>query len=59
MKRPPSPPFWRLWGWPIALGLLTIAGLISALLGDRIWDHLSAVALGIPVMACLWFGLRR
>jgi hypothetical protein len=51
--------FFRLWGWPIALGLLTIAGLISALLGDGVWDHLSAVALGIPVLVCLWFGLRR
>jgi len=52
-------PFVRLWGWPIALGLLTSAGLISALLGDGIWDHLSAAALGIPVAVCLWFGLRR
>jgi hypothetical protein len=51
--------FFRLWGWPLALGLLTIAGLISALLGDGVWDHLSAVALGIPVVVCLWFGLRR
>ena len=55
MKRP----FLRLWGWPIALALLTSAGLISALLGDGLWDQMSAVALGIPVFACLWFGLRR
>jgi Fe2+ transport system protein B len=55
MKRP----FLRMWGAPIALALLTIIGLISALVGDGVWDHVSAVALGVPVLLCLWFGLRR
>jgi hypothetical protein len=51
--------FMRLWGAPIALALLTIIGLVSALVGDGIWDHASAIALGVPVALCLWFGLRR
>ena len=55
MKRP----FLRMWGAPIGLALLTIVGLISALVGDGVWDHVSAVALGVPVLLCLWFGLRR
>jgi hypothetical protein len=50
--------FLKLWGMPILLGLLTTIGLISALLGDGIWDILSAFALGIPVVAGLWYGLR-
>lgn len=52
-------PFMRMWGAPILLAILTAVGLISALLGDGVWDHVSAVALGIPVVLCVWFGLRR
>ena len=52
-------PFMRLWGAPILLAVLTAIGLISALVGDGGWDHLSAVALGIPVLVCAWCGLRR
>jgi hypothetical protein len=51
--------FMRMWGAPILLAVLTIIGLISALLGDGVWDHVSAVALGIPVALCAWFGLRQ
>lgn len=51
--------FKRLWGGPLAMAALTVIGLLSALLGDGFWDYLSAVALGIPVLACAWFGWRR
>lgn len=54
-----SSSFMRMWGAPIALAALTIIGLISALVGDGVWDHVSAVALGVPVLLCLWFGMRR
>jgi hypothetical protein len=54
MKRP----FLALWGMPVLLGLLTTIGLLSALLGDGIWDMVSAVALGIPVLIGLRYGLR-
>lgn len=54
-----SGPFVRMWGAPIALAVLTLIGLISALVGDGVWDHVSALALGVPVLLCLWFGLRR
>jgi len=53
-----SRPFLKLWGMPILLGLLTTVGLVSALLGDGIWDLVSAFALGAPVLAALCFGLR-
>ncbi len=52
-------PFMRMWGAPIALAILTLVGLISALVGDGAWDHVSAVALGVPVLLCCWLGLRR
>ncbi|MFS2002422.1 hypothetical protein ACEN9F_02250 [Duganella sp. CT11-25] len=52
-------PFVRLWGAPIVLAILTVIGLLSALLGDGVWDALSAVALGVLVLCCAWYGLRR
>jgi hypothetical protein len=49
----------QVWGAPIVLGILTTIGLISALLGDGIWDAVSAIALGIPCLLGFWFGMRR
>lgn len=40
----------QIWSMPIALALVSAAGLISALLGDRIWDVLSWMALAEPVV---------
>jgi hypothetical protein len=54
-----STPFMRMWAAPIVLAILTLVGLISALVGDGVWDLVSAFALGVPVVLCLWFGLRR
>ena len=54
-----SPAFLRLWGVPILLGLLTVIGLVAALLGDGVWDAVSGVALGLPVLAGIWHSLRR
>jgi hypothetical protein len=58
-RRPARAPFLRMWGAPLMLALLTIVGLVSALLGDGVWDYLSAVALAVPTLACVWYGLRR
>ena len=51
--------FWRLWGAPLLLALLSVAGLLSGLLGDVVWDWLSAALLAVPVATGAWFGLRR
>lgn len=51
--------FMRMWAAPIALAILTLIGLISALVGDGVWDYVSALALGVPVLLCLWYGLPR
>lgn len=45
--------FRRLWAVPILLAFLTIVGLISALLGDGIWDALSWVTLVVPIAIIL------
>ncbi|NML60103.1 hypothetical protein HHL21_03180 [Massilia sp. RP-1-19] len=47
------------WRAPVMFGVLTSVGLISALLGDGLWDALSAVTLGVPVAACAWYGFKR
>ena len=55
MIRTPS----QIWGAPILLGVLTTIGLIAALLGDGVWDLVSALTLGAPVLVGAWYGLRR
>jgi O-antigen/teichoic acid export membrane protein len=51
--------FGPIWTAPIVLGVLTIVGLVSALVGDGVWDALSSLALGVVVAVGAWYGLRR
>ena len=44
---------------PILLGVLTTIGLISALVGDGVWDGVSWLALSVPVAVYLVYWLRR
>jgi hypothetical protein len=44
---------WRVFGMPMLLALVSGVGLLSALLGDDIWDALSWLALGAPVAVIL------
>ena len=53
-----DPAFWSLWGWPLAIGLLSGAGLVGGLVGDGAWDWMTWIGLGVPCAAGLWFGLR-
>lgn len=56
----PRRAFWAMWGWPIVMGVLTAAGLVSALFSDGgFGDMLAWVALGIPVLTCIRFGWMR
>ncbi len=48
------------WAIPIALGLLTIVGLVVALTGDGWRDMVAWIALGAPVIATVFaFATRR
>lgn len=49
----------QIWRAPVALAILTTIGLVCALFGDGIWDAVSALALGIPVLVGAWYSLRR
>lgn len=55
MKRPLR----ALWGMPVLLALLTMAGLAGALVGDGLWDDAAACALAAPVAVGAWHALRR
>jgi len=51
--------FTRQWSWPIALGLLSILGLLSALIGEGgLWWWLSWAALGTPIVTIAWHMAR-
>ncbi|MFT4241465.1 MAG: hypothetical protein QM569_04195 [Acidovorax sp.] len=52
-------PFWALWGWPIAMGVLTATGLVTALVSDDWGDWWSWVGLGLPVAVMTWYAWPR
>ena len=49
----------RIFAVPACIAVLSAVGLLSALLGDGVWDALSWAALGAPVAVALWYGMRR
>jgi len=51
--------FGPVWTAPVVLAVLTVIGLVSALLGDGVRDALSALALGAVAAVGAWHGLRR
>lgn len=51
--KPRQSSFWKVFGIPLAIGLLSAAGLFAALLGDGGWDALSWVGLGMPAVIAL------
>jgi hypothetical protein len=48
----------QIFQMPLILALLSSVGLASALLGDGVWDALSWLTLGVPVLAVVWFSFR-
>lgn len=49
----------ELFFWPLVIGLTSTAGLISALLGDGIWDAVSWGLLAIPVATSAFYSWGR
>lgn len=51
-------PLRRIYGVPAILAVVTFGGLLSALLGDGIWDAASWCALIVPLAVIAWkYGL--
>ena len=50
-------PFWHLWAWPIALGVLSACGLVSARFSDGgAGAVLAWITLAVPVLVGAWYG---
>lgn len=49
----------QIFAIPALLGVLSIIGLVSALVGDGVWDVVSWVTLAIPILLCGYFFLKR
>lgn len=44
----------QIWAAPMVLGIVSAIGLMSALLGDGMWDLLSWILLAAPVLVIGW-----
>ncbi|ARU88896.1 hypothetical protein [Pseudomonas sp. M30-35] len=45
---------WMIFRWPLLLGVLSLFGLVSALVGDQVYDLLSWLSLGLPLLLVGW-----
>jgi hypothetical protein len=50
---------WSVYGGPLLLGLLSVAGLMTALLSEGAGRYFSWIAVGAPVLVTAWFFARR
>lgn len=55
-----NPHFRKVWSIPILLAVLSLIGLLSALLGEHLaWKALAWVTLAVPVAVSLWYTCLR
>ena len=59
MKRPKRQSLRAIFLVPAVLAALTCVGLVSALLGDEMWDGLSWLTLSVPIVVVVWYALVR
>jgi hypothetical protein len=50
--------FWHVWTIPLLLTGLSLIGLLAALIGDKGWDVLSWISLGIPLVVIVRFVIK-
>ncbi len=48
----------QIFAWPLVIGVLSTVGLVSALVGDGVWDGLSWLTLFLPILLYAGFLLR-
>jgi hypothetical protein len=58
-KSRPSGNWWTVYGGPLLLSVLSIAGLLTALLSEGAGRYFSWIAVGAPVAITVWFFARR
>lgn len=52
-------PFRRVWTAPIAIAVVSLIGLVAALLGDGLNDWVSWIGLAVPLVVIAWARLKR
>jgi hypothetical protein len=57
-RNPKDQTLWRIFQWPLALGVLSLIGLVGALLTDGPWDWLFAALIATCVVAVVWARAR-
>lgn len=55
---PRSRKFWFVWRAPLVLQLLTVFGLLAALLGSETWHWASWATLAAPIAVILFHTVR-
>ena len=50
---------WTVCGGPLLIGVLSVAGLLTALLSEGAGRYFSWIAVGAPVVVTTWFFARR
>jgi hypothetical protein len=50
--------FLKLWGMPILMSMMSITGLIAAILGTGFWHALSWLLLSYPLYIMLLYGKK-
>lgn len=56
---PQHPSSWQLWRWPVGLAIVSLLGLITALVSDDLGDWIAWLTLGLLPVVAWHFGLRR
>ncbi|MEH2508379.1 MULTISPECIES: hypothetical protein [unclassified Bradyrhizobium] len=51
--------WWTVYGGPLLIGVLSVAGLLTALLSEGAGRYFSWIAVGSPVALTVWFFARR
>ncbi|WP_221797150.1 hypothetical protein [Oceanobacter mangrovi] len=42
---------WEIYRWPLVVNLIALAGILSALIGNELWDLFSWLSLGMIAVA--------
>jgi hypothetical protein len=51
--------FRQIFAAPMAVGALSVIGLVAALIGDGWWDVVSWLSLTLPILLYLFFVVRQ
>ncbi len=46
--------FWRVFGWPLVILGISLAGLVLSLIGNGVWDAAGWVGLFSPLAILVW-----